>query len=179
MFCFDSKYFFPYTQKKRADFLFSSHVFIKIVIWCVTVWHCWCRWSVESLADQHKWEHTQTVPGKHPAEGLRLFPAVLVLILSQTLIVSSCFLPVVSILVFSSITVTVADVAVPQQDSSWLCLRGLLLAHCYCGTINRQQVSVEKNCWRIQDYLLLLFWRHGTRVLAESTNNFTYEHCGF
>lgn len=150
--------FFYTLVNKTADFLFSSHVSIKVVIWCVIVWHCWCWWSVESLADQHKWEHTQTVPGKHPAEVPQVSPAVLVLFLPQTLLVSSRLPPVVSIFVCFSITATVAkslpaltlaDVAVPQQDSSWLCLRGLLLAHCHCGSIDRQQVRVEKNCWKI------------------------------
>lgn len=153
MFCFDIFFFFFYTLiNKTVDFLFSSHVCIKVVIWCVIVWHRWCWWSVESLADQHKWEHTQTVPGKHPAEVPQVSPAVSFLFLSQTFLASSRLLPVLSIFVCFSITVTVAkslptltlaDVAVPQQDSSWLCLRGLLLAHCHCGSIDRQQVGVE------------------------------------
>lgn len=27
------------------------------------VWYCRCRWRIKSLANQHQWEHTQTVPG--------------------------------------------------------------------------------------------------------------------
>ncbi len=88
-----------------------------------------------------------------------LFPTCLFLVLSvYTIVLSSRCLPVTLIFVYSSaafsITVTITnrllcfflpDVAVPQQDSSRLCLRGLLLPHCHCGSFNRQQVQ---ETWR-------------------------------
>lgn len=149
IFCFSIIFFYLYTKRKH----FSSHVCIKDVIWCVIVWHRWCWWSLESLADQHKREHSQTVPGEHPAQVPQVSPAVFrFCFCPRTLLVSSRLLPVVSVCVCSSITVTLAkslpaltpaDVAVPQQDGSWLCVRGLLLAHRHCRSIHRQQVRVE------------------------------------
>lgn len=152
---------------------------------CFTVWYRRCWRSAESLADQHKREHTQTVPGKRPAEAPRVFPANLILFLSPALLVSSRLLPVISVFVCFSITVTVAksvlaltlaDVAVPQQDSSWLCLRGLLVSHCYCRSVHRQQVS--SSVWLRVTVKHQFYYPHiGRLVLAD---NFIYEakHCG-
>lgn len=122
-------------------------------MFCV-VWYRRCWWWFESLADQHKWERTQTISGKKPTEPPFLFPARLFSVficldLLCILALSSCHFHFCPLFACFSITVTVTnrllcfslpDVAVPQQDSSRLCLRGLLLPHCHCGSFYRQQV---------------------------------------
>lgn len=106
-----------------------------------------CWWRFESLADQHKWKCTQTVPGK---KHVCLNPL-------SVLTLSSCYYHFCLFLSCVSFTVTITnrllcfslpDVAVPQQDSSWLCLCGLLLPHCHCRSFNRQQVqeTLKENC---------------------------------
>lgn len=90
----------------------------------------------------------------------------------QTLSVSSRLPSVVSVFVCFSITVTVAkslpaltpaDVAVPQQDGSWLRLRGLLLAHCHRGSIDRQPVSAEE----LKEKQDLFYFSHILRLESE------------
>lgn len=118
------------------------------------VWYRRCRWRFESLADQHKWEHTQTISGKKLAELPDVFPACLFLVfvcleLLSVLTLSSCHSHFCLLFSCFSITVTItnrllcfslADVAVPQQDGSRFCLCGLLVPYCYCRSFNRQQV---------------------------------------
>ena len=107
------------------------------------------RWRFEPLADQHERERTQTISGKK----LRGPQVCFKFCLSRLCLVSSRPLPVILVfcLLFSCVSVTVTitnrllcfsvpDFAVPQQDSSRLCLCGLLVPHRHCGAFNRQQV---------------------------------------
>lgn len=110
------------------------------------------------------------------------------LLLSRALLASSRLLPVISVWTGCSIPVTVpqslpalslADAAVPQQDGSRLCLRGLLFSHCDCGSVHRQQVRAEKDCRLTQKYRLFKVILTPL-AFAKISNNFTYEakHCG-